>query len=569
MSKVLYACFRENRPEEFSDENINLLSKRLEPDNITFKDPEIVYDKNKLIAVFNPNDSLKIRGTNVCLGNILNSTDLWWKPKSRSPDGSYALFRGDDQIVEVIGDMLATRTIWYYHDDNLFLSSTSQRAIIFFLRSFQLNEQAISWMISTGTLGPGYSWDDRLQPMAGDSILTLDHKSWKIHIEKAECVFRPVKRTDKKHYIALEESLIESFSKMDLDYNKWVLPLSGGFDSRAIFCMLKAEDGLNCVTWGLESSLIDKSNDAYIAKELADKYDKKHKYYLTDLSKEPIDKIFNRFLISGEGRICDIGAYLDGFKIWKDLFEEGIHGIIRGDEGFGARAVMSGADIRFHMRFPMSSEFSNLKNLQKLGISKQKFPDWLNRYNGESLNGWRDRVYHEYEMPFIFAALNDLKLSYVEVINPLLTREIISTVRTLPIYLRTNKKLFRKIVKEMDKDISFAEKDATATMENIFANKSVKNEILTELNSPQALSALPLEFVKYLIDKVATSKTVKRSFVYRIKYNLKRSLPELVKNLLRGSVLKVTMDYKELSFRAYVVSKMNHILTEDSNSCKY
>ena len=230
---------------------------------------------------------------------------------------------------------------------------------------------------------------------------------------------------------------------------------------------------------------------------------------------------------------------------------------------------MSGADIRFHMRFPMSSEFSNLKNLQKLGISKQKFPGWLNKKNGESLNGWRDRVYHEYEIPFIFAALSDLKLSYVEVINPLLTREIISIVRTLPIYLRTNKKLFRKIVQKMDKDISFAKKDATATMEIFFANKSIKNEILTELNSSQALSALPPEFVQYVIGKFASSKTVKGSFVYRIKYNLKRSLPELVKNLLRGSIIKVTMDFKELAFRAYVVSKMNHILTEDSNSCKY
>lgn len=568
MSKVLYACFKDTKPAEFSESNFKILSKRLQPDNIVYPDPEVVSTEKEILSIFNFNASVKVHDSSVCLGNIITENDSWWKPECEVPDGTYVIYRSNTEKVEVLTDMVGTRTVWFFHDENLFISSTSQRAIIFFLRSFYFNQQALSWMLATGTLGPGYSWDKRIKMLGVDSKLSLNRETWSFKIKSGNCDFKPVHRSKKEHYHLLNQSLIDSSGRMKLDFSKWILPLSGGYDSRAIFFLLKNKIELKCVTWGLESSLQEKGNDAFIAKEIAEKFEKRHKYYLTDFSTESVEKIFNRFLVCGEGRVCDIGGYMDGFRIWKELFEEGVYGIIRGDEGFGGNHVVSEVDVRHHMRFPFFSDFSNLKKLSDFGIPKQEFPAWLNRKEDESLEQWRDRMNHQYEIPVVFAALTDLKLAFVEVINPLLTRRVLSVVRTMPDKFRSNKRLFRKIVRKMDPDIKFAKKDATATPDNLLYDEKVINEFYSELNSIHTNEIFTSAFINCLLNNLKSNKNYRKSFNHRMIALIKKTMPSSLKNLLRSSGANVSLDHNMLVFRSYMISKMNRMLIDDSKACK-
>ena len=59
--------------------------------------------------------------------------------------------------------------------------------------------------------------------------------------------------------------------------------------------------------------------------------------------------------------------------------------------------------------------------------------------SGESLTVWRDTLYHEYRIPVYLAALGDLKLPYVEQMNPLLSRKILTVFRCFPDHLRKGK----------------------------------------------------------------------------------------------------------------------------------
>jgi len=61
------------------------------------------------------------------------------------------------------------------------------------------------------------------------------------------------------------------------------------------------------------------------------------------------------------------------------------------------------------------------------------------------LRDWRDRLYQQYRVPFLLAALSDLKLGYVEIVNPLLSDSVIDLIRQLPDSLRTHKVLLRNI----------------------------------------------------------------------------------------------------------------------------
>ncbi len=73
------------------------------------------------------------------MGILFGASSDWHTPGSAVPDGSYALFRGDNTSVEVLTDAAASRSVWYIKTDDYFIASTSQRAIIILLQSFEKN----------------------------------------------------------------------------------------------------------------------------------------------------------------------------------------------------------------------------------------------------------------------------------------------------------------------------------------------------------------------------------------------------------------------------------------------
>ena len=65
------------------------------------------------------------------MGQLFEHSQTWWKPLQEYPDGSYAIFRERNDHVEIVSDVVGSRIIWYYKDDELFIASTSQRRILF------------------------------------------------------------------------------------------------------------------------------------------------------------------------------------------------------------------------------------------------------------------------------------------------------------------------------------------------------------------------------------------------------------------------------------------------------
>jgi len=578
MSKIVLLCFRDTNYPYYSEREIKLLSNRLIPDHVTPYPPKIINNAGVLIGIFNPSETLSIENSSVCLGNMIQPKFDWWEPGSETPDGSYALFRSDEKYVELISDTGASRTIWYFQNDDMFIASTSQRAIVFFLQDFIPNKAVYPWMLSSGHIGPDLSWDIRIKYLKANNRLLLNRSAWTVSIHTTPCHFDSEDLPAQEHEVRLRNALDEVFEQLQLDYSKWILPLSGGYDSRAILLMLKNREKLRCVTWGLHSSMDNKMNDAFLARRLANYFNLDHQYFETDISDEPIKNIFHRYLIAGEGRVDHIAGYLDGFKVWKVLFEEGIAGIIRGDSGFGWDFLETPTKVRHRVNAIFLSEYSNLKNLEEYGFEEQIWPEYLAREANESLSTWRDRLYYEFRIPVVLSALNDLKSPYVEIINPLLSRNLVASITKLPDSLRDNKKLYREIVLSKSPEIPFAKYAATAVGINyrhVFKNPQVANEIANELSSSHASSLLSKEFIEYVLRKmkvVDTQPSTNRTFTRKLKGQFKKTcksiLPGRIQANLLESVFKLKIDYNELAFRAYIICKMNQILQEDANALK-
>ena len=177
MSRIIYVQSR-TKLDVSIDKKLADICNVLLPDNIQVRKPRIYTSASVAYGIVNPNDTVLTDNTNVLLGQLIGNNINWHRPLSPNPDGSYAIFRNDGEYCEILADPAASRTVWYYFDSETLVASTSQRAIIMYLKSFEFNPEVISWMISSGTLGPGLSWDRRLNHLGPESALSLDISKW-------------------------------------------------------------------------------------------------------------------------------------------------------------------------------------------------------------------------------------------------------------------------------------------------------------------------------------------------------------------------------------------------------
>lgn len=579
MAKCIFVCSREPLPDS-AKSTLEKVCSKISPDNIILPEPRIRIGEKSAFGIMNPSPLISTDQNSILMGQIYGESCNWHKPGNTAPDGSYAIFRDDENACELVTDAVATRTIWYYKDDSKFIASTSQRAIIIYLGTFEFNRDVIPWMLSTGSLGPGLSWDKTIKQVPPDSTVTLDKNRWAIETKTKSIEFKHSKKSDKEHERKLKEAIEKTFRSLNLNLSEWAIPLSGGYDSRAIISLLSKAgadiEKTKTVTWGLKDSINDKKNDAYIAKKIAQKYSVAHQYYHTDdTPDEPVEKVVTRILLQGEGRIDQISGYMDGFTLWKKLYEDGIQGTIRGDEGFGISRGIEGltlqifnriattATIRLHVGCCLCADYLNTKNYLEHGFPLQEMPPYLMKKPDESLHEYRDRLHHCYRFPTILSALSDLKLSYTEQITPFLSKNILDYARQLPDQLRTEKVLFKKIVKSISPKVPFATKNAIAQAGDILKRKDVVELITAELRSERAERLFPKAFTQHILEKIKVQGQLKSSFT--LKSFLKKYLPKIVKKILRDKCLYLSLDYNILAFRVFMISRMNAIFTEDCN----
>src|SRR5688572_31467725 len=572
MAKIIYACSRKSAFDRTTEAKLRRTCERLEPDNLSRPVAhKVAVDPHMAFAVIN-SGSVLVQGDNVLLGGLYEPHASWHKPRSGQPDGSYAIFRSSDECLEVLSDAAATRTVWYVFDDEQFIASTSQRAIVMFLGNFRFNEAVVPWMLSTGSLGPDASWDMRIRRLPPDASLTLDKATWSMRVERKPIEFAEQPRPRTRHRELLLSDIRAVMSSLkglaQIGFDDYRLPLSGGYDSRAILCFL-AEGGvpqnLKAITWGLERSINRKGNDAALARELAGAVGVAHRYFHTDVRAESIDKVIDRFIHCGEGRIDHLSGYSDGLETWRRLVEdEGCRGIIRGDEGFGWIPVSSESSVRLSVGTALCSDFRNLRGISaKFGLPKQELPRELCRRKGETLEAWRDRLYHAFRMPTVLAALSDIKYSYVEVINPLLARAILRRVRELPDGLRTDKALFRDIVRSVGPQVPFASEGAIANINSLLKKKEVVELMRKKLASDSANRVFIGDFLAYVLGGTRVESAPRKGKGKSSWRAIRSLVPRFVKNWIRDLALKPSVDGNVLAFRVFLIVRMNEVLSAD------
>ena len=279
------------------------IARALAPSNAAPNHPNIQELPGLALAVLNPVSSVRDKAGCVCLGALVDSQQDWWRVGLDSPDGSYAICRSDDDRVELVTDDFGSRPLWYVQTADVFLASTSQRAIVRLLGDFRLNSRAVSWMLSAGFLGPEDSWDSRLRRVPRGTRLTLDRHVWTITSSRAA----PLDDHDRlpispaEQATMLDLAVTQTCEALDLEIADWRLPLSGGKDSRCLLIYLqRAGHRPKCITWGMEQSRLAPDSDAHVAASVAAAMGVAHEYFVVDRTTEAQIDALGRYVATSE-----------------------------------------------------------------------------------------------------------------------------------------------------------------------------------------------------------------------------------------------------------------------------
>jgi asparagine synthetase B (glutamine-hydrolysing) len=560
MAAFLYVRSRSSLPPHPARRaQLERLARRLAPDNIAYRPPLVAERDAELLAVFNGGSAARRKQTSVCLGSLFDCAARWWTVGSGSPDGSFALLRSDEVATELASDAAGTRTLWYAQTSDQFVVSTSQRAIVMWLKSYDCNRDVFAWQLSSGTLGPGLSWDRRIRALPPASRLVFDRRAWSLEQHTPRVEYRAAAGTPERQRHELEDAIAETFRHLELDTERGVLALSGGYDSRMILLKLKDRPRLQTVTWGRRGALADRETDASVAQRLATKMQTDHSYFELEMPKHGVEEVLERFVRLGEGRTDSLSGYIDGFKVWKRLHESGCDALFRGDEAFGCRSAPTPADIYRNTKCNVLGDFRLGRDgpLAELAASQHR-PAHLERRRAESLQAWRDRLNAEFELPYALGPLNDLKLAYVDVVHPLVSRRIIEQVRRLPDDLRTNKAAFKSIVEEVRLDVPFAKRVAIFAPETVLRNPEVLRALGGELRRQGEGSGTVAELARQVLELLPRPRTLRAP----------TSVRRLVDKARRRTSRAPRLSPLKLAFRTYIIGKMQALLQEDARALR-
>jgi len=129
--------------------------------------------------------------------------------------------------------------------------------------------------------------------------------------------------------------------------------------------------------------------------------------------------------------------------------------------------------------------------------------------------------------------------------------------------LRTQKALFKKIVRSLGPEVDFATNVAEASAEDILKDKEMVTLLKKELTSNDAKKLFPAEFLDFILKDIKTKNqaSTAKSTSFSVKSSISSITPGFIKKAIRKVVLP-NIDHNILAFRVLLIIKMNHILKD-------
>lgn len=572
MSRIAHVSVNKNSGlfKTLKDKSINFFSEIL-PKDIELNKEIIIENGLSFTAILNPTNAVSVSEKDALIGLIYEDINNVWKNFGYIPDGNYIIKRENNEVIEFVTDYQATKSLWYYKDETIFICSSSQRFIVHLLGEFKLNRQAVMWMLSSGCIGYKHSWDKRIKSIPPASILNFQKNTWDYQISAEPIIFKSNNLSLKRNVKQLDVTIGDIFDNVNLNKIKSIQAITGGFDSRTVFLyLIKNNPHLHLMTFGQKESINIKYSDLFVSKMFSEKYNLKWSLFDTNLKIENLDNFFDNVLKLGEGRIDLLDRLIDNFRWMKDLFDNKYDIVFNGMDGISQHHPWTNQRLIFEDRkLTLLKDYSNIdKSL--LNIANQEIDESLFKKTNESWAENYNRIFQSYWIPYADSALNEIQNIYFESMNPLISKSVVKFIRKIPDSQRIFKKIGKQLVYKIDNsNIPFANQVSVFQTSDLVKQRCFSNyfdECITSISS----NLFPKESINNIIKN--TSKTnLDTAFLNRlsksseVKNIVSNKFPTLVHKYIENKHKRMlkTIDPFMLKYRMFIVLKMIEVFKND------
>lgn len=456
MAKLLFATWRREADAGHWAEpsSYHLLANAMGLD--ANRAPLLQAGENWHACVFAPGPGTQLQETGALIGPPFKSPSKFFHVGGQTPTGSFGLVRLNDEFVEIPVAPITNYPIWYYHDTDRFAASTSQLLLIGLLGSWQPNQENANWVLRTLLPAPYTSWDRRIKLMTPDAVFRLNRNSWQSSISTKPFTLTPKQQTKVQAKAELAERLAVVFQEVDWGKANWLVPLSGGVDSRTSLMLAHryAKQNLKALTYGYAHYSGNKYGNQAVAKRVSNAANIPQDFVIEQPNFGDPEGRIRRFVRASDGRGFTALEHLEGPDFLK---RNSILGDcwLRSDEVYGWAKMVDKADVETICHFDLLRKSALPEEIQPLlgGIG---IPQQLQQNRGESLEDWRDRLYHTFRIPTHITFYVDLECNFFDVFNPHLHSPVVDWTRTQLASFRTDKSLFKDFAWDLGPKVPYA-----------------------------------------------------------------------------------------------------------------
>jgi hypothetical protein len=491
------------------------------------------------------------------------------RPDGALQDGDVFRLDIDQYSTTLTTDLIASRTLWYAVDQDLFVASTSQRIIVALLGSHEPGDDCCGWILASGNLPPGRSWDRRIESVPPGGRVVLDRKHWTVrpHVQNVEF---NAGDDDPAAVVKLRNAIESCFADLQVGDDEGLL-LSGGFDSRAILYLLsRSGKSVKTFTKVHDSALLARTlSDASIAQRIAASVGQPNTLVLPGSDDYSLAE-FDRLVCGVEGRLCNIDT---AERFLPDVAKYGIRAAFIGREAFGWHGVVNERQARQACGLFLRSDFDFGPAQRAIGrLFPGSLPATLQRHPAETIASWRDRLYQTFREPCMLAANGHHASLYLETYTPFLSDSIIRAVRNLSDRQRTNKTAFIGSVPSWGKAFPHADDGIQARAKRgarrKWVNSGAARDILHSTAGDDVLPSDALAVISAMLDRADehSAATDVNRWRNQIKSRIKWATPDVLLDLFKRRRLNAArrLDPVNLVIRACVLVRMGQILAADA-----
>ena len=464
--------------------------------------------------------------------------------KEYKEDGSYIRIKSDANSLTFYCDTFRSKTAYYFMSDDLFILTNSIKALVYLKGNFKLNRRALSNFLSAGNIGKIEIWDK-------DAQIVSEKYTYEFFYDKWEIEKRPEKLYLQDEGEVLDDIIVKNIkaSLAGINEGEATVPLSGGYDSRLLFNVIRSlNKNITAINWGKSIS-----NNIYCDKRAAVDQSLTLNFKLLDFvlpqKIQNIHSFFENYTMLSDCKLDHFNAFSDDFKIWRYLHQNKIKYIIRGDLPFPTGEYINPLKARQRLDSLNFIDYSNLDEFKLDQLIQQQ--DENLEYNAkydESKIAWRDRLYRDFRLPTAISFFYDMTNSYTDTILPLMSYRLLLYYNKLDDKGKFDKKFIKDFSKKIDSsNVSFNSVPSIPSQLELveqeipFLISYLKNNASREIYSQNLL-----ESVVEKLEKIPrTNPKINDS---HFKNSLKKMVPRRLKYLLK-SKQKISLNSLQISYR--------------------